>query len=82
MSLDRREFIHLTASSVIAGSALKHLTGPHTRRARYRAVVFDGFPIFDPRPVFALAERLFPGKGAELSNAWRAPWALPRGVLR
>jgi hypothetical protein len=26
---------------------------------------------FDPRPVFALADRLFPGRGAELSNAWR-----------
>jgi 2-haloacid dehalogenase len=26
---------------------------------------------FDPRPVFGLAETLFPGKGADLSNAWR-----------
>jgi hypothetical protein len=29
------------------------------------------FPDFAPRPVFALCEMLFPGKGAELSNAWR-----------
>lgn len=40
-------------------------------RAKYRAIAFDAFPIFDPRPVFALAETLFPGKGMELSNAWR-----------
>ena len=40
-------------------------------RARFKAVAFDAFPIFDPRPVFALAEALFPGKGTELSNAWR-----------
>ncbi|HSD59262.1 MAG TPA: haloacid dehalogenase type II [Burkholderiales bacterium] len=36
-----------------------------------KAVAFDAFPILDPRPVFALAEQLFPGKGNELSNAWR-----------
>src|SRR5262244_484617 len=40
-------------------------------RSKIKAVAFDAFPIFDPRPVFALAETLFPGKGAELSNAWR-----------
>jgi 2-haloacid dehalogenase len=38
---------------------------------RFKAVAFDAFPIFDPRPVCRLAEAFFPGKGAELSNAWR-----------
>lgn len=33
--------------------------------------MFDAFPVFDPRPVAALAEELFPGKGKELSDAWR-----------
>jgi 2-haloacid dehalogenase len=37
----------------------------------FKAIAFDAFPIFDPRPVFGLAETLFPGKGAEFSNAWR-----------
>jgi 2-haloacid dehalogenase len=36
-----------------------------------KAVAFDAFTTFDPRPVFALADKLFPGRGAELSNAWR-----------
>ena len=36
-----------------------------------QAVAFDAFPIFDPRPVSALAEELFPGKGTELNQAWR-----------
>src|SRR5262249_1298437 len=36
-----------------------------------RAIAFDAFPILDPRPVFALAEELFPGKGADLAAAWR-----------
>jgi 2-haloacid dehalogenase len=34
-------------------------------------VAFDGFAIFDPRPAAAVAEQLFPGRGAELSSAWR-----------
>jgi len=38
---------------------------------RFKAIAFDAFPIFDPRPVGALTERLFPGKGADLTNAWR-----------
>ena len=36
-----------------------------------RAVAFDAFPILDPRPVFARAEELYPGRGAELSSVWR-----------
>jgi 2-haloacid dehalogenase len=36
-----------------------------------QAVAFDGFTIFDPRPIAALAEALFPGQGQHLSNAWR-----------
>jgi len=36
-----------------------------------KAIAFDGFTIFDPRPISALAEELFPGKGLEFSNIWR-----------
>src|SRR5206468_2982932 len=39
---------------------------------RLQAIAFDGFTIFDPRPISALSETLFPGRGSELSNAWRA----------
>ena len=36
-------------------------------------MLFDlGFPIFDPRPIFAMADQLFPGRGVELSKIWRA----------
>ena len=35
-------------------------------------MALDAFTTFDPRPVFALAERLFPGKGAALTAVWRA----------
>jgi 2-haloacid dehalogenase len=36
-----------------------------------KAIAFDAFPVLDPRPVFARAEQLFPGKGGALSEAWR-----------
>ena len=36
-----------------------------------KAVIFDGFAIFDPGSIFRLAEELFPGRGAVLSAAWR-----------
>ncbi|HEU5154071.1 MAG TPA: haloacid dehalogenase type II [Gemmatimonadales bacterium] len=38
---------------------------------RVKALAFDAFAIFDPRPVFARVEQLFPGHGPELSNVWR-----------
>ena len=68
MMRTRREFLGLAGVAAVgvwppAGSALG--------KARIKAVALDAFTVFDPRPVFALAERLFPGKGAELSAVWR-----------
>ena len=40
-------------------------------KTKIKAIAFDAFPIFDPRPVFALAEELFPGNGLALSDEWR-----------
>jgi 2-haloacid dehalogenase len=36
-----------------------------------RAIAFDAFVIFDPRPVFTLAENLFPNRGSELNALWK-----------
>lgn len=72
MPATRREF--LTASArTLAGAALASTMGTTAlaRSVKTRAILFDAFPIFDPRPVAALAEELFPGKGKELSDAWR-----------
>jgi 2-haloacid dehalogenase len=68
MTASRREFLTLAA----AGAAAAGLSSARAdKRSEIRALAFDAFPIFDPRPVFALAETLFPGKGVELSNVWR-----------
>ncbi len=71
MPLNRREFLNLAAASIATGVLISHPLASAAASAKIKAIAFDAFPIFDPRPVFALAEQLFPGKGTELSNAWR-----------
>lgn len=72
MPVDRREFLFVTgglATGLLASASSTQAAA--STGAKLKAIAFDAFPIFDPRPVFALAEKLFPGRGAELSNAWR-----------
>jgi 2-haloacid dehalogenase len=70
MTLDRRQFLTRAAGGLAAASLPPALVTAALEPRHIEAVAFDAFPIFDPRPVFALAEALFPEKGAELSKAW------------
>jgi 2-haloacid dehalogenase len=66
----RREF--LTTGLGLASALLMAAPGAaQGRRTNFKAIAFDAFPVFDPRPVAALCEALFPGRGAELVNLWR-----------
>ena len=65
--LDRRRLLRLAA----AGATSIAIRNPAAAMPNAKAVVFDGFVIFDPRPVFALGETLFPGQGAALGEVWR-----------
>jgi 2-haloacid dehalogenase len=71
MLLNRRKFLHLTAEGVAVSALLSPLGALAATRSQFKVIAFDAFPIFDPRPVFKLAETFFPEKGTELSNAWR-----------
>jgi 2-haloacid dehalogenase len=64
MPISRRKFVTLAAAAVAAPSA-RAATRP------IKAIAFDGFPIIDPRPVFAKVNEMFPEKGRALSEAWR-----------
>ncbi len=66
MPIDRRKFLGIAGAGLLATLPLRARAG-----GQFKAVAFDGFPLFDPRPVFDLAETLFPGNGAALSQAWR-----------
>ena len=61
-----RSVIGLTGSLVLTGSATAA-----TGTSKFRAIAFDAFPIFDPRPIASRCEALFPGRGGELVQTWR-----------
>ena len=72
--MNRRDFISATA-----GGALLGCTAPSSGFGlipdepiddNIQAVLFDGFPIFDPRPIFAQAVALFPEQGQAMSKLW------------
>src|SRR4051794_24997581 len=70
--LPRRRFLDL-ATTTGAATVLASGSAPvRAGSAGPRGAAFDAFALFDPRPLAALAERLFPGKGARLADLWRA----------
>ena len=69
--MNRRNFLWFTAAGAATALSARWKLPLLTGERRIEALAFDAFPIFDPRPVVALAERLFPGQGAVLGEAWR-----------
>lgn len=70
MPMSRRQFVQ----TALAGAALGHslsVRAAERSQQRIRAIALDGFTTFDPRPIAALAESLFPGQGGALMTAWR-----------
>jgi 2-haloacid dehalogenase len=69
--LNRRDFVNLVG----AGAAVTALSGKPVvaavSSAKIRAITFDGLAVFDVRPVATQAERIFPGRGEEMSALWR-----------
>lgn len=75
--VNRRTFARQVGSALAggvlvssAGSADAHGT-PYDARWSVAAVLFDAFPVFDPRSIGVVAEQVAPGRGAELTAAWR-----------
>jgi 2-haloacid dehalogenase len=55
------------AAAVVAAQPVRAVVS----QARIKAIAFDGLAVFDVRPVAALAETVFPGRGNEMSALWR-----------
>ncbi|MFA6125139.1 MAG: haloacid dehalogenase type II [Sphingomonas sp.] len=68
MTLSRRDAM----GALALGAALLPTAGRAAPATAVDAIGFDGFPIFDPRPVGALAKRLFPERGEALAQQWNA----------
>jgi len=64
--MNRRSLLTLTAAAPLLQAA-----ADSSGARAIKAIAFDGFAVFDPRPIAARAEAIFPGKGAELTAAWR-----------
>ncbi len=47
------------------------ISHPLVKAPKIRAIAFDAFPIFDPRPVGSACEKEYPGQGAALMETWR-----------
>ena len=70
--MNRRGFVGLTLTSLGSG-LFEPASGTRLIEevGRIKAIAFDAFAIFDPRPAWWLAEELYPGTGAKLSEVWR-----------
>ena len=69
--LKRRDFVNLVGTGVAATALFGKPVVTAVSSARIRAIAFDGLAVFDVRPVVTLAERVFPGRGEEMSALWR-----------
>jgi 2-haloacid dehalogenase len=70
MPIFRREFLGAGAGFVASMLAYNSVAAARSDM-RFKALAFDAFPVFDPHPVAALCETLFPSRGAELVSTWR-----------
>jgi 2-haloacid dehalogenase len=67
---DRRDFLALLLAGAGCARGSSGARPPPSART-IRAVAFDAFPIFDPRPLFARLEESFPGRGTQMAAIWR-----------
>ena len=77
MSSDRREFMKLAGTSVAVASTVLAATPADAQVTgqfkNIKALAFDAYgTLFDVFSVTALCEQLFPGKGNQLAQIWRA----------
>ena len=69
--VDRRQVMQVTAAGAATAVLTPESLAQSFIQTPVKAIGFDAFVTFDPRPIFVLAEQLFPGKGDEVSNLWR-----------
>ena len=60
----------MSRRAVLAGMGAIAAVSSASADQKIEALAFDGFPIFDPRPIAAQVRRLFPARGDALAAAW------------
>ena len=69
--MNRRDFVSLVGAGAATAALYAEPVIAAVSGAKIKAIAFDGLAVFDVRPVAALAERVFPGRGEEMSALWR-----------
>jgi 2-haloacid dehalogenase len=69
--LNRRWLVQAGAAAAALAS-VRQTVAAASHTGKIRAVAFDAFALFDPRPVFQACETVAPGHGIELAAAWRS----------
>jgi 2-haloacid dehalogenase len=67
--MNRRGFLTVSVGAVLDAAAVTAVAAKVPKPIK--AVLFDAFPLFDPRVAVALAEHLYPEKATSLLQAWR-----------
>ena len=70
-TLNRRNLLSLFGAGATVAAFSAEPVMAAVSLTRTRAIAFDGLAVFDVRPVATLAERIFPGRGDEMSALWR-----------
>ncbi|VAW78031.1 hypothetical protein MNBD_GAMMA12-3882 [hydrothermal vent metagenome] len=60
MILNRRQLLKIMAAGSVASLLPKSLSAKNTISPPIKAIAFDAFPVFDPRPIFMLAKQIDP----------------------
>jgi 2-haloacid dehalogenase len=70
-SQTRRQWLRRSAGGLALSFGAPTIKHAFAAPSAIKAIAFDAFAVFDPRPTFALTEQLFPGRGAALGELWR-----------
>jgi len=70
MSLNRRQILKIMAGGAAASVLAHTLPTQAATNPAIKAIAFDGFPIYDPRPIFGLTKKLYPEHGKILAKLW------------
>lgn len=70
MPLSRRQLLKIITGSIAASMLPQPIWAQAKSRPKIKAIAFDGFPIFDPRPIFGLTQKIFPQQGKILAKLW------------
>jgi 2-haloacid dehalogenase len=70
--INRKGFITTALTGLLATKlAIPAAHLADTAPAKFKAIAFDAFPIFNPTPILSLAKTMFEEKGRDLVNLWR-----------